>query len=523
MRAREVERAARAERADVERLERHREVLGRARRAREVQHAVDRARRPGCSSLTSADDSVKPGRSSEVARRCRAGPVERLSTATTSSPRSSKRSAEVRPDEPGAAGDDDAAHRRPTPVVGEPAPAHRRRVEQVAGVDDARAARIASRTRSKSSQRNSSHSVSSATHVGARRRVVRVGARRRARASSAGALLARGRVVRRARSRPASSSRRAITSAGESRRSSVSALNVRPHTAIVAPASEPPAARAHLLDDALVLRRVHLDDAVEQLEVVARVARGVQQRGDVLREARAAVARTRVQELEPDARVVAHADRDLADVGVDRLAQVRDRVDERDLGGEERVRRVLDHLGRRRVGDEHRRVHAAVELARRAPPTRGSSQPITTRSGCRKSRTAWPSRRNSGFDATPTSLVRRARLGEHALHEPRRADRHRRLVDDDRARARAPARSRARRPRRRRGRPRRRRPAASARRGTRSRRRAAAVGRADDERAAAATRAPRRRARAGPSSRIGTSPLLRRATRSSSMSAQTTS
>src|SRR3954463_666003 len=34
-----------------------------------------------------------------------------------------------------------------------------------------------------------------------------------------------------------------------------------------------------------------------------------------------------------------------------------------------------------------------------------SSQPITTRAGSRKSRTAVPSRRNSGFDATPTSLV----------------------------------------------------------------------------------------------------------------------
>ena len=32
-----------------------------------------------------------------------------------------------------------------------------------------------------------------------------------------------------------------------------------------------------------------------------------------------------------------------------------------------------------------------------------SSEPITTRSGCRKSSMAWPSRKNSGFEATPMS------------------------------------------------------------------------------------------------------------------------
>ena len=35
-------------RADGQRLERTREVLGRARRAREVQHGIDRTARPGC-------------------------------------------------------------------------------------------------------------------------------------------------------------------------------------------------------------------------------------------------------------------------------------------------------------------------------------------------------------------------------------------------------------------------------------------------------------------------------------------
>ena len=56
-----------------------------------------------------------------------------------------------------------------------------------------------------------------------------------------------------------------------------------------------------------------------------------------------------------------------------------------------------------------------------------SSAPTTTRSGCRKSSTAVPSRRNSGFDTT-------AHVGplQHPLDDLGRSDRHRRLVDDDR-------------------------------------------------------------------------------------------
>jgi hypothetical protein len=70
-----------------------------------------------------------------------------------------------------------------------------------------------------------------------------------------------------------------------------------------------------------------------------------------------------VKELESDPRVVSHSDRDLAHVGVDGFAEVRDRVDERDLRRQERVGGVLDHLRRRRVGDEHRRMHTLVEVA----------------------------------------------------------------------------------------------------------------------------------------------------------------
>ena len=69
-----------------------------------------------------------------------------------------------------------------------------------------------------------------------------------------------------------------------------------------------------------------------------------------------------MEELEPDARVVADAEGDLAHVGAHRLAQVGDLVDERHLRGEKRVRRVLDELGRRGVGHEDRSSQASVEL-----------------------------------------------------------------------------------------------------------------------------------------------------------------
>ena len=94
-----------AERADVQRLERHREVLGRARGAGEVQHAVDAAR----------DRDLGRTRRASIEREARIGlrgaatfsraPGERLSTATTSSPRVEELAAEVRTEEPRAAGD----------------------------------------------------------------------------------------------------------------------------------------------------------------------------------------------------------------------------------------------------------------------------------------------------------------------------------------------------------------------------------------------------------------------------------
>ena len=197
---------------------------------------------------------------------------------------------------------------------------------------------------------------------------------------------------------------------------------------------------------------------------------GAQQRGGVLREARAAPARAGVEELEPDPRVVAHAEGDLAHVGVDRLAEVGDRVDERHLRGQERVRRVLDHLRRRRARHQHRCLHVAVQLGhphrdrrgrrRRSPPgtARGSRGPRCLRAGTRGSTPRRPrGRRRASRSSRSTRLAR--------------ADRHRRLVHHDGPGGAAPARPRGRRPRPRRGRRRRRRPRGSGRTGRRTRRR----------------------------------------------------
>ena len=98
---------------------------------------------------------------------------------------------------------------------------------------------------------------------------------------------------------------------------------------------------------------------------------GLQQRQRVLGEAAAAIARPGVQELGPDAVVEADAARDVLDVGVDRLAQVGDLVDEADLDREEGVGGIFGQLGGppageqdRRLVEEQRPVDFAQHLAR---------------------------------------------------------------------------------------------------------------------------------------------------------------
>ena len=122
-----------------------------------------------------------------------------------------------------------------------------------------------------------------------------------------------------------------------------------------------PEALLELGDDAPLLQRVDLDHGVEQLEVVARVAGQLLERLHVLGKARTAVADAGVQEVRADAPVEAHARGHDAHVGADLLADVGDLVDERDLGRQEGVGGVLDHLGAGHGGAHDRGVDAGVE------------------------------------------------------------------------------------------------------------------------------------------------------------------
>ena len=197
--------------------------------------------------------------------------------------------------------------------------------------------------------------------------------------------------------------------------SSVSALNARPSSAMRRAAQRAEVA-LELADDAPLLQVVHLDHRRQELEVVPGVAGELLQRLHVLREAAAAVADARAQEVRADAaRRGPSPLGDHADVGAHLLADVGDLVDERDLGRQERVRGVLDHLGagrRRCVID--RRVARRRRGSRRHARRPRSNAPITIRSGSMKSATARPSRRNSGFDDVADVPAGRARRGPRA-------------------------------------------------------------------------------------------------------------
>ena len=95
------------------------------------------------------------------------------------------------------------------------------------------------------------------------------------------------------------------------------------------------------------------------------VLRGLDQRDGVLGKAGAAIARPGVQEFRADAVVETDSARDLLDIGADLLAQVRHLVDEGDLGREEAVGGVFDHLRGAAIGEHDRRrveVERTIEV-----------------------------------------------------------------------------------------------------------------------------------------------------------------
>ncbi len=160
---------------------------------------------------------------------------------------------------------------------------------------------------------------------------------------------------------------------------------------------------ADFLEEAFLLVGVDLLDFLQQREFVAEFARDADEGGDVLREARAAVADAGVEEGAADALVRAHAVGDALDVGAGGLADGGDGVDVGNLEGEEAVRGVLDQLGRVEVGDHDRRVEGLVDFASSGAMARSEETPTTMRSGFIKSSTAEPSRRNSGLLTTSMS------------------------------------------------------------------------------------------------------------------------
>jgi hypothetical protein len=145
-----------------------------------------------------------------------------------------------------------------------------------------------------------------------------------------------------------------------------------------------------------------------------------------VREAAATPAGTWLEELVTDPGVVAHAEGDVLDVRADGLAHGGHGVDEGDLRREERVGGVLDRLRGRGVGDDDRGGDAEVEglHAHGGRLVLGADHDaIGVEEVVDRRPLAEELRVGHDRDVGPA---------ERALDDAGRADRHRRLVDDDR-------------------------------------------------------------------------------------------
>ena len=138
--------------------------------------------------------------------------------------------------------------------------------------------------------------------------------------------------------------------------SSLSGLNAAPSTATRLPSKRPVADLAGQLDHPDPAAHVDVVDLAQEGQrlVGAELAGPGHERADVLGQAAAAEAEPGVEELAADPVVVADRVGELLDVGAGGLAELGHRVDERDLRGEEGVRRRLHHLGGGVVGDDDR-------------------------------------------------------------------------------------------------------------------------------------------------------------------------
>ena len=162
--------------------------------------------------------------------------------------------------------------------------------------------------------------------------------------------------------------------AGDSRMSSVSGLNESPRTPICLPLRSP-TSFSIFGDHRVALAFVCLDHRVDDARLDAELVGDGRQRTCVFWKARAAVARAWMQEFSADAVVHSHAAGNIVNVAADRVAKIRDLVDERDLCREKRVSRVLDQLGRLERSDDDRRfdqIERPIKLLhyRRSPVPR---------------------------------------------------------------------------------------------------------------------------------------------------------
>ena len=151
--------------------------------------------------------------------------------------------------------------------------------------------------------------------------------------------------------------------AGASRRSSVPGLNVRPRSAIRRPLSSPPVRAARRSTSSTrwswLIRSTAARSGVST-PMPRRVANGL---GDLVRQARAAVADPGLEEAAADPGVVGHRPDDLVDPAAVRVAQARELVGERDLRRQEEVGAELGQRGVDAAQDDDRSVDPVVDAA----------------------------------------------------------------------------------------------------------------------------------------------------------------
>ena len=144
--------------------------------------------------------------------------------------------------------------------------------------------------------------------------------------------------------------------------SSVLGLKARPNKPMVLPFN-PPTISLRSLNGLGAAIIVDLGDGIQNARVQALFLGHVGQGLDILGKARTTPAQAGIQEMAADARVIAHAGRDFLHIRADAFAQVSQFVHEGDLGRQEGIGGVLDHLGGAQVGDDDRRAQGQVQLS----------------------------------------------------------------------------------------------------------------------------------------------------------------